>query len=460
MSVESTIPDPHPYNDMARAQWNASYDLAHMKALEFLSIPPIEDKNDPIYQYQFVMYPFAHAIVLYHEARELLRTRQDAAAAETLMETVRVIEQVDFIKDLMNPTFQMLRQLHLLARVRGMVARTAAEMTRGRYDQALREARRLEATYLADLITLSKPDQPPEDLHMRATAAVLLVIVLNAGALVYMKQAVMGQNLRSAKRYFEKIDKILKDFAAEQNSNSSLDDVARLSEVAGMRVEGEILASQDKFAEAVDVLDKTAFAFETLAAEFSAALGTSEMVRDFIATAAEETAVSIRHYERMGLMQSKLDAAKSASEAQRARMDEMERYHRDAMLSFARQELGVNVNTVVDVKNTVNIRNTIAVTVQDQAMDEVLEVLRALPESQDRAAAEQAAKAAKDEKDISAKIKKVAAVIEATAKIADGAAKLVPYGPAVMGVLKGLFALIGSDDSAETPTSGSGTTMV
>lgn len=451
MNTIAFLPESHPFTAVAQAQWTCKYDLAYQKAVEFLSIPPIEDTLDPIYNYQFTMYPFAHAIVLYNEARRLLRARQDGEASETLAKTVEVIEQVKFWEDLHDQVYQMLRQLHLLARVRGMVAKAADSLSRGMLDQALRECRQIEATYLDDLVTLSHPDQPPEDLHMRPVASVLLPIVLNAGALVYMRHAVMGKSLRNAARYFEKMTKTLETYNAHQSAKHSMSDIVRLSEAAALRVKGEIIASEDRYKDAVNMLDQAAFAFDSLASEYSADTTTSDLVRDFIITAAEETAQSVRHYDRMALMQSKLDAARAASAAERARLEDLESYHRDAMLTFARQELGVNVSTVVDVKNTVNIRNTIAVTVQDQAMDEVVKLLNALPEDKTRNATLEKAREAKSEQDIAAKIKKVAAVIDATAKLANGAAKLVPYGPMIIGVLKGVFSMLSDSGDTDHP---------
>ncbi len=141
--------------------------------------------------------------------------------------------------DKSDPIYQMLRELHLLAWVRDRIAQAADAMSRGMNDQAPRECRRIEAKSLDDLITLSKPDQPLQDLHMRPTASVFLVMVLNAGALVYMGRAVMGKNLRNAKRYFEKMERILEAFGAEQTGENRLTDVIRLAQAADVRVQGK-----------------------------------------------------------------------------------------------------------------------------------------------------------------------------------------------------------------------------
>ncbi len=208
------------------------------------------------------------------------------------------------------------------------------------------------------------------------------------------------------------------------------------------------MAREERFKAAVKLLDDAEFAFDRLASEFWAGQGTSEIVRDFIVTAAVETEQSVRHYDRLTLMQSKLDA-------ERAEMEDLESDHFDARLTFARQALGANITTVVDVKNTVNIRNSTPVRVLDQEMDEVTKLLQTLPQAPERDKALTDPQNAKDEKDIASKIKKGAAVIDATAKLANGAAKLVPYGLVVMGVLKGIFAMKMDDTEREGAAPGS-----
>lgn len=389
---------------------------------------------------------FARAYEKSAEAGFLAIQRQFTDSANAFQEVTDLLKYVKWAEHLDDdPIFQEYRKLDLIARVQKPIMEASEASVRGSYSEAGLKMLMTEA-YLPELRAILNKSAPETEHYMRETAFTLVSGYFMVGAMTHVHNATIGNKLLQAKMFFERIDMMLEEFYdvdIHDGRNAGFIAVMHaFADAARLRVVAEIAASEEDYDGAISQLTNSIIAFEQIAPIIPTDMPTGDVLREVVVNMGAIINQSIRHYSALQMMQSRLEAAKQTRFEMQDQIRDMDRKRDEIIKSFARQHMNVSIQNVNDIAAEIQINNEASVAMQNSGMDQVIQLLRQMPASEDAANLKKEAEKAKAEKDIAKKIEKVAAVIEGASKVADAASKLVPYGPAVMGALKGVFGLL------------------
>ncbi|WP_135504519.1 hypothetical protein [Roseovarius aestuariivivens] len=389
---------------------------------------------------------FAKAFEKSAEAGHLAMQRRYSDAAATFQQMAEVVNVVNWREGLdENPIFREYRKLDLIARIQKLVMEAVEAVMRGSFGESSLKVLAVE-TYLPEIRSILSKTAPETEHYMRQTAFALVSGYFMIGAMSHVQNATLGNKLLQARLFFERMDTLLDEFSAVDGMDSSQQAIISVMHAyagaARLRVQAEIAAAEDDYDGAITNLTQSMLAFEHIAPIIPADMPGNDMLRESVVNTGAAISQSIRHFQALQSLSSRLEMAMKTRADLEEQLKEMDRKRDEIIKAFARQHMNVSIQNVNEIAAEIQINNEASVTMQNSGMDQVIQLLGQMPQSDEAQKLKQEAEKAKEEKDIAKKIEKVAAVIDGASKLADAAAKLVPYGPAVMGALKGVFGLL------------------
>ncbi|XDA99307.1 hypothetical protein AB1M95_05205 [Sulfitobacter sp. LCG007] len=449
MTNDIESPRSHPSTElvmrMVDCHQRGDFENAYDAAQQLLVGYSLEDFDDT-QEFEKVGHFFARAFSTQCDASNAALRRQfhDAAAGSQavldLVAHVRWQENLDG-----NPIFREFRKIHLEAAVNIPLMKATEAAMRGSYDTATRHVLSAGA-YLPQISAILNKDAPEADHYMRPTAMTVISGQFLIGAAIHMANANTGNNLIYARLFFERMDALFADFALVEIDQPHQERIIAFmhdyANAARIHVDAEIAAAEENYALAVIRLTESISAFERIAAAIPPEMPNLEVVQETMMNMGKIVSQGIRHYSMLDMMKSKLEHAANADAAMKERMADHDRWRNEVILAFAKQNFNFSFENVNQIANDINIRNDVSIAMQDAGMDQVLLLLSRLPHDRQTETLMADAKAAKNEKDLMAKMEKVVAVMDGASKVADAASKLVPYGPQVMSALRGIFGLL------------------
>ncbi len=306
----------------------------------------------------------------------------------------------------------------------------------------------------AEVMTLAI--DPQEDEWLRAVAAGLLNGYFFQGALLHMQNAIRGDNLRPAQRFFaemgDQIKKLNKSLEMETEQRQLLDAFGFVALSAEKRVKAEVeIAAKNYdaalvlFDEIGDLFDRASVEIPTITEPAAIAMQFNRM-RDVFWNMSGSFHKAKDGLIRLKEMEDDLNRALAANENARLLQKDKDAEHSRLLEKFATRGLHLNlsnksVNIVEnEIINEIDIRTEISHTVNDWAADQLITILDQLPANEAVEKAKKEAQEAKSEDDLGKKLGKVASVIENSGKLIEAAAAVVPYGKPILVALRALYA--------------------
>ena len=448
-----TLPTDSQSTTEQRALIQAMYDLhaegnleaSFQAAIQVADLPIVQNAEDGD-EYELLGLVFSKSLQLMGEAglfalqRRFEESAQQFDAALDMLKNVRWRDHLDT-----DPIFREFQKLELQAVVQGPLMQASEAMARGSFSEASLKVLVAESG-LPELRAILSKETTDSEAQLQATAFSVVSAYFMIGALVHMQNATFGDKLLQASMFFENVDIMLNEFSDIDMSRADPVGIVPVmhafANAARLRVDAELKASEQDYDGAVKLLTQSVIAFERIAPMINSDMPLSDALREATTNMDGIITQSIRHYSAMRQQQQKLDFAARENAALAQALRALDEKKDEIIREFAQQHMNIQINNPIEIANEIKVLNQTNVTMQNNGLDQILALLSKVPQSEESEKLKKDAEDAIKEKDLEAKIKKVAAVIEGTSKVIDAAAQFVPYGPPVMKALKGVFGML------------------
>lgn len=399
---------------------------------------------------------YAQALGLIFDAVALEADRKPKAAADAARGALQQVGRVrwrDFPQEIWSPEF---RKLELQARMFAPLNDASEFLLLGDVRSALGKIEDA-APVVEDIGRILDAGADDQDAPLRRLAVSLATSYFLVGSFVFMAAAGRRKYLYEARAFFGQMEAMGARLEAvemhDAASRQLLFALRKIPAAAKIQVDASIAIVERRYSGALDLLVKARAEFAAVRPMLTEDMGPFYQFKNALTNSDENFEASIALVSEITLMQSELKAAAAVSDAGRDRIEEMEAFKNQVMLTLAGRTSSVRLSNVGSPTIATNVQMNVqqSLTMQDRGIDEILALLAKLPASPEGEKVKKDAEAAKADKDLATKVEKVAKVIDAAGKVVDAAKHFIPYGPAVVGALKAVFGLLpgGTDPEPE-----------